>query len=140
MATTSKRTGHSSKWRSCSKIVSGTHEQVMLFRRDAEFRQGCLAVGNAARTDFDKCQCIAIESDPINLALCTGGRIIASDEQVAVAPQIPVGVGFPANSGAERGALHFPWRRCMGILETVTRFPLHDSEPDAADNRQIITQ
>src|ERR1700690_463641 len=53
-----------------------------------------------ARFYFDEGEGAAVVADHINFAFDSGRGVVARDERVAVATEIPVGVGFAADSGA----------------------------------------
>jgi len=69
----------------------------------AQFRQNRQhIVAHGARPHFHKCQRVAVVSHQIDFAFRSAGHVIARDEHVAMTPQVPVAVGFAANSSAAR--------------------------------------
>jgi hypothetical protein len=59
----------------------------------------------------------------INLAFRSAGSEIARDENVAVAAEIPVGVGFAANAGAPGFVFSCFGRGRFALAQTFSRSP-----------------
>jgi len=100
MAITSNRQGHSPTWRSARNRCAVRTRQVLFFPGNAEFGQCRQVLPDRARSDFDKCQRLAIIADEIDLAFYTSRSVIAGHKDVPLPTQIPIGVGFSANSSA----------------------------------------
>jgi len=79
------------------------HNDALLVGGHAEFRQSRQRiVAHGARPHFHKCQRVAVVSHQIDFAFRSAGHVIARYEHVAMTPQVPVAVGFAANSSAAR--------------------------------------
>jgi hypothetical protein len=77
------------------------HNNALLVGGHAQFRQiRQRVVAHGARPHFHQCQRVAVVSDQIDFAFCSAGPVIARDEHVAMTPQVPVAVGFAADTGA----------------------------------------
>jgi hypothetical protein len=121
---------------SAQEVVGGADKDNVLFLGDAQFRQSGLAFHGEARAHFHKSQCLAIEADQIDLALGARRSVVARDEDVPKPPQLPIGIGFDAYTGAQRRKPLLRGNRCAilrrrGILEAVAGLPLHYRKGDA---------
>ena len=67
-----------------------------------------------AGADFYEGQGFAVVAYEIEFAFDAVGRVVAGDEDVAVAAEIPIGVGFAADAGAAGGV--FARERIVAIV------------------------
>jgi len=84
------------------EVVSGAQEHFVLFFGDAEFGSSGLIFGRTTGAHFDDGQGVAIEADQVDFAFGMGRGVIASDENIAEAPQVPVSIRFPAHAYLQR--------------------------------------
>lgn len=80
-------------------------EMLPLLRSHGFFRLARTLLGSTARFHFNKSKHRTIVTHQIDFALIFGNFVIPCDEDVAVAPQIPVSIRLAANSRAPRSFL-----------------------------------
>src|SRR5258708_769345 len=68
------------------KPLRGANDQVLFFPGNAEFGQCRQVLPDRTRSDFDKCQRLAIVTDQIDFTLDAAGRVIAGHENVPLPP------------------------------------------------------
>src|SRR6266849_9624020 len=82
------------------KSLRRTHHQMLLFTCNAKLRQCRQILPYGARSDFHKCQRLAVVTYQIDFAFNAARGVIPGYEYVPLPPQIPVGIGFSSNAGA----------------------------------------
>src|SRR6266404_575080 len=109
----------------CEKPLRGANDQVLFFPGNAEFGQCRQVLPDRARSDFDKCQRLAIIADEIDLAFYTSRSVIAGHKDVPLPTQIPIGVGFSANSSAPGFQLFCIAGKALLFAQTAKCSPVH---------------
>ncbi len=107
------------------KPLRRANYQVLFFPGNAKFRQGRQVVPYGARSNFYKCQRLAIVTDQIDLALNAAGGVIPCYKYVSVSAQIPVSVCFAAHAGALGFELFFAAGKTPFITQPAPRRPVH---------------
>ncbi len=78
------------------EAMRGANQDALLAGRNAQLRKRSGIFAEGARPDFDEGQGLPIVSDEVEFALDALGHVIFRDENIAVAAEIPVTVGFTA--------------------------------------------
>ena len=106
---------------------------------DAEFGQGGEFFAQGAGADFHEGQGFTVIAYQVEFAFYAARRVIARNEDVAVAAKIPVGVGFSADAGAAGlmfalgcGIVVFGWIAPV-VAEAFPRGPMDELEDSAGD-------
>jgi hypothetical protein len=82
------------------KSLRRANHHVLLFSGNTKLRQRRQVLLDGARSNFQKCQCLAIVTDEIDFALIAARSVIPGYEYVPLPPQIPVCIGFSSHAGA----------------------------------------
>jgi len=112
------------------KVVRGTDEHFVFFLCDAELRGSRLVFVRKPGTHFDDGQCVSVIAYKVDLTFSTGRNIIARNEDIAEAPQVPLSIHFPTHAYLQRLLLLRLFGGCSCITETFPRPPLHAGKPD----------
>ena len=90
------------------KVLGGANDDVLFIAGDAEFGEaGQAVVADGAGADFDEGESVSVVADEIEFAFDGARSVIAGDEDVAIAAEIPVGVGFAADAGTASSEFFF---------------------------------
>jgi len=85
------------------EALGGAGHDALLVGGDAEFGECGEIFAQRARADFYEGEGFAVVADEVEFAFEAARRVVAGYENVAVAAEVPVGVGFAADAGAAGG-------------------------------------
>jgi hypothetical protein len=102
------------------EIMRGANEHLVLLFGDAQFRQGGLIFRGAAGADLDDGEGIAIVPNEVEFTFGARRHVIARNENIAEAPQVPVSIRFPTHAHLQR--LVLIWLR-RGVSWITESFP-----------------
>src|SRR6267378_2873335 len=104
---------------------------------DGVFGRTNIITLRSPRLHLDKCQGGAIVSDQIDFAFHAPRSKVSRDHNVAVSPEIPIGVRLAANAGAPCLVPRCRRRRWRGrIRQAFSCGSVHQAEHCASQNRQ----
>jgi len=110
------------------EALRGADDHALFVGGDAELGERGELFACGARAYFDEGEGITVVADQIDFAFGAARHEVACDEDVAVAPEIPVGVGFAANTGSA-GYVFFRFRRrSVPLAQSFSRGPVNDME------------
>ncbi len=110
------------------KSLRRPNHNVLLFLCNTKLRQRLQILPDGARPDFHECQRLAIVTDEIDLALDAARSVIPRHEYVPLPPQIPVGIGFSANTDAPSFLLFRIARKTLLFTQAPPCCPVHRSK------------
>jgi hypothetical protein len=91
------------------KALGGAGDYALFVRGDAEFGECGEVFADGAGANFDEGEGFAIVADEIEFPFYASRCVVAGDEDVAMAAEIPVGVCFAADPGAAGGVFALRW-------------------------------
>ena len=115
------------------KTLRGAGDDALFIGGDAEFGQRGEFFAERARADFYEGQDFTVVADEIEFAFDAARRVIARDEDVAVAAEIPVGVGFAADAGTAGGVFALGEGIIVIFAQAFARGPVDELEDSAGD-------
>lgn len=85
------------------EMVSGAGDEMLFAGSDAEFGKGGEVVANGAGADFNEGESFAVVADEVDFTFGSAWSEIPGDEDVAMAAEVPIGIGFAADAGPAGG-------------------------------------
>jgi len=118
------------------KMLGGANYDALLVGGDAELGEGGEFFAERAGADFDESESFAVVADEVDFAFGGTGRVVARDEDVAAAAEIPVGVGFAADAGAAGGVFAVIGGGVVIVVAEAVAGDPPDQEEDAVGKQR----
>src|SRR5712664_3715481 len=115
------------------EALCGAGDDALFVGGDAEFGESGEIVAQSASADFDEGEGFAVVADEVEFAFYTARCVVAGNEDVAVAAEIPVGIGFATDAGAAGGEFALVGGGVGVVAQTFAGGPMDELEDGAGE-------
>jgi len=115
------------------ETLCGAGYDALLVAGDAELRESGEIFAQRASADFYEGEGFAIVADQIDFPFGAAGHEVARDENIAVAAEVLVGVGFAADAGAAGGVFTLVGGVRVIVTQAFAGGPADQLEDDTGD-------